>query len=95
MIQTLADLEVKYDDPILLHYDNNSSISMSKNLVLHSNTKHIPIKYHFLRKQFTNKVVQLNFIPSTEQIVDIFSKPLPKTQFEYLHQNLGIISYSK
>ena len=45
MIQTLADLEVKYVDPIPLHCDNTSAISMSKNLVLHSKTKHIPIKY--------------------------------------------------
>ena len=94
MIQTLADLEVKYVDPIPLHCDNTSTISMSKNPVLHSKIKHIPIKYHFLRENVTNIVVQLNFIPSTEQIVDIFTKPLPKTQFEYLRQNLGIISFS-
>ena len=93
MIQTLANLEVKYVDPIPLHCDNTSAISMSKNPVLHFKTKHIPIKYHFFREQVTNRVVQLNFIPSTEQIADIFSKPLPKTQFEYLHQKLGIISY--
>ena len=43
MIQTLADLEVKYVDPIPLHCDNISAISMSKNPVLHSKTKHIPI----------------------------------------------------
>ena len=74
MIQTLADLEVKYVDPIPLHSDNTSSIIVSKNLVLHSKTKNIPIKYHFLMEQVTNRLVQLNFIPSTEQIADIFSK---------------------
>ena len=95
MIHTLEDLEVKHVNPIPLHCDNTSAISMSKNRVLHSNTKHIPIKYHFLREHVTNRVVQLNFIPSTEQTVDIFTKPLPKTLFEYLRQNLGIISYFK
>ena len=94
MIHTLEDLEVKYADPIPLHCDNNSAISVSKNPVLHSRTKHIPIKCHFLREKVTNIVVQLNFIPSTEQIVDICTKPLPKTQFEYLHQKLRIIYYS-
>ena len=84
MIQTLADLDVKYSEPIPIYCDNTSAISVSKNPVLHSKTKHIPIKYHFLREQVSNKVVQLNFIPSTEQIVDIFTKPLPKAQFEYL-----------
>jgi hypothetical protein len=66
MIQTLADLKVNYTIPITIHYDNTSAISVSKNPVLHSKTKHIPIKYHFLREQFTNRVVQLNYIPSTE-----------------------------
>ena len=95
MIQTLADQEVKYIDPIPLHCDNTSTISMSKNPVLHSKTKNISITYHFLKEQVTNKVVQLNFIPSLEQTADIFTKPLPKTQFEYLCWKLGIISYSK
>ena len=81
MIQTLEYLDLKYADPIPLHCDNTSAISVSKNPFLHSKTKHIPIKYHFLRDQVTNRVVQLNFIPSTEQIVDIFTKPLPNTQF--------------
>jgi hypothetical protein len=50
MILTLADLEVKYTAPIPIHCDNTSAISVSKNPVLHNKTKHIPIKYHFLRE---------------------------------------------
>ena len=95
MIQTLTDLEVKYVDPIPLHCDNTNAISMSENPVIHSKTKHIPIKYHFLRELVKNIVVQFNFIPSSEQTIDIFTKPLPKTQFEYLRRKSGIISYSK
>jgi hypothetical protein len=91
MIQTLADLEVKYTAPIPIHCDNTSAISVSKNPVFHSKTKHIPIKYHFLREQVTNQIVQVNYIPTTEQIADIFTKPLAKTPFEYLRQKLGVI----
>jgi hypothetical protein len=57
MIQTLTDLEVKYIAPIPIHCDNTSAISVSKNPVFHSKTKHIPIKYHFLREQVTNQIV--------------------------------------
>jgi hypothetical protein len=92
MIQTLADLKVNYTYPITIHCDDTSAISVSKNLVLHSKTKHIPIKYHFLREQVTNRVVQLNYIPSTEQIDDIFTKPLAATPFGYLRQKLGVIT---
>jgi hypothetical protein len=84
MIQTLAYLEVKYTAPIPIHCDNTSAISVSKNPVFHSKTKHIPIKYHFLREQVTNQIVQVNYIPTTEQIADIFTKPLAKTPLEYL-----------
>jgi hypothetical protein len=75
MIQTLVDLKVTYTDPIPIHYDNTSAISVSKNPILHSKTKHIPIKYHFLKEQVTNIIVQLNYIPSKEQMADIITKP--------------------
>jgi hypothetical protein len=57
MIQTLVDLKVNYTNLITIHCDNTSAISVSKNLVLHSKTKHIPVKYNFLREQVTNRVV--------------------------------------
>jgi hypothetical protein len=93
MIQTLVDLKVTYTDPIPLHCDNTSAINLSKNLVLHSKSKHIPIKYHFLREQVTNKIVQVNYIASTEHIADIFTKLLAATPFGYLCQKLGVITY--
>jgi hypothetical protein len=92
MIQILAYLKVTYTDPIPLHCDNTSAISLSKNHVIHSKSKHIPIKYHFLREQVTNRIVQLNYTPSIEQIVDIFTKPLAVTPFGYLCQKLGVIT---
>jgi len=48
MMQTLQNIQITCSPPISILYDNTSSISISKNLVLHSKTKHIPIKYHFL-----------------------------------------------
>ena len=51
MRHTLEDILVKYEHSIIINYDNASTINMSKNLVMHSKTKHIPIKYHFLREQ--------------------------------------------
>jgi hypothetical protein len=90
MIQTLTDLEVDYTTPIPIHCDNTSAISVSKNPFFHSKTKHIHIKYHFLREQVTNSVVSLHYIPSKDHIVDIFTKPLAQAHFEYLCQNLGV-----
>jgi hypothetical protein len=94
MIQILADLEVKYTAPIPIHCDNTSALNLSKNPIFHSKTKHILIKYHFLREQVNNIVVFFHYIPSKDQIVDIFTKSLPKDQFEYLCQKLGVTPLS-
>ena len=61
---------------------------------MHSKMKHIPIKYHFLREQVLEKKIKLEYIPSKEQIADIFTKPLPRDSFEYLIQKLGMIHAS-
>jgi hypothetical protein len=51
MNQTLTDIQVEYDEPIPIYCDNTSTISISKNPMMHSKMNHIPIKYHFLREQ--------------------------------------------
>ena len=90
MKQTLEDLLVKYEDPIIIHCDNTSSINISKNHVMHSNTKHIPIKYHFLREKVSQKVVKLEYIDTKEKIAEILTKPSPRESFSYLRQKLGV-----
>jgi hypothetical protein len=49
MKQTLKDIQVEYGDPIPIYCDNTSAINISKNPMIQSKMKHIPIKYHFLR----------------------------------------------
>jgi hypothetical protein len=62
---------------------------------MHSKTKHIPIKYHFLREQVAEKNIRVEYVGTKEQVEDIFTKPLPWESFEYLHQRLGVISTPK
>ena len=92
MKQTLKDIKVIFEEPTVIHCDNISSISLSKNLVQHSKAKHIPIKFHYLREQTTNTNINLEYIPTKEQVADIFTKPLNKEVFEHLRQKLGAIS---
>jgi len=89
--ETLQDLQVKFHEPIPIFFDNTSAISISKNPVMNSKRKHIPIKYHFVREQVTTKNVKLEYVGIKENIVDIFTKPLPHEEFEYLCQKLGIL----
>jgi hypothetical protein len=95
MKQTLTDIKVEYDEPIPIYCDNTSAISISKNPVMHSKMKHIPIKYHFLQEQVVEKNIKVEYVGTKEQVADIFTKPLPWEAFEYLHQRLGVISAPK
>jgi len=64
--------------------DNTSAINISKNPLMHSLTKHIPIKFHFLREQAATNVVKLEYVATRDQILDIFIKLLTRETFEYL-----------
>ena len=64
-------LLVKYEHPIVINCDNTSAINMSKNPIRHSKTIHIPIKYHYIREQVSQKDVKLEYIDTKEQIADI------------------------
>ena len=94
MMQTLQDIQIKCSPPISILCDNTSAISISKNIVMHSKTKHITIKFHFLREQVLEQKVKLDYVPSKEQVADIFTKPLLREAFEYLRQKLGVVSAS-
>jgi len=94
MMQTLQDFQITCTPPIPILCDNKSAISISKNLVMHSKTKHISIKYHFLREQVLEQKVKLEYVPSKEQVADILTKPVPRETFEYLRQKLGVVDAS-
>ena len=93
MKQTLEDLHVKYDHPTIVKCDNTSAINISNNLVMHSKTKHIPIKYHFLRERVSLKTIKMEYVDTKEHIANIFTKPLPRQTFVYLRQKLGVIFF--
>jgi bifunctional DNase/RNase len=95
MKQTLTDIQVEYDEPIPIYCDNTSAINISKNLVMPSKTKHIPIKYHFLWELVAKKNIRVEYVGTKEQVEDIFTKSLPREAFEYLCQRIGVISTPK
>ena len=94
MKKTSQDIKVNFDENIPIFCGNINSISISKNLVMHSQTKHILIKYHLVRENVTKNNTKIEYVGTKEQIGDIFAKPLPHEEFDYLHLKLGIIPSS-
>ena len=82
-------------EPMILYCDNTSAINISKNPVMHAKTKHIAIKYHYVRELVEDKEVKMEYINTKEQIADIFTKPLAKDAFLYLRGKLGVTPLSE
>ena len=77
-------------DTMCVVYDNTSAINLSKNPVQHSKSKHIEIRYHFIRDLVEERVVCLEFIHTGNQKADIFTKPLNGPWFESLRKTIGV-----
>lgn len=82
------------ENPTEIYCDNKSAIAMAKNTVHHSKTKHIAIKYHFLREATTKKEIEQKYIGTRDQLAYIFTKPLLRLRFEILREKLGVIRMS-
>ena len=77
-------------DTMCVFFDIISAINLSKNLVQHSKSKHIEIRYHFIQDLVEEKIVCLEFINTDNQKTDIFTKPLNGLRFESLHKIIGV-----
>ena len=89
MKKLLSDYGIS-QDTMVVYGDNSSAIDISKNPIQHSKTKHIEIRYHFIRDLVKRKIVTLEYIPTEHQNANIFSKPLDRSKFETLRQ-VGVI----
>ncbi|GJU53300.1 retrovirus-related pol polyprotein from transposon TNT 1-94 [Tanacetum coccineum] len=79
---------------IPLYCDNKSAIALCCNNVQHSRAKHIDIRYHFIKEQVENGIVELYFVRTEYQLADIFTKPLPRERFNFLIDKLSMKSMS-
>ena len=71
--------------------EDGTSIALSKNLVFHGRSKHIEIRYHFIRELVENGDIKMEFCKSKQQLADIFTKPLSIGTFVHLRESLGKI----
>eukprot|EP00795_Rhopilema_esculentum_P007133 gene7133-biopygen8536 len=76
--------------PITIMEDNQGAISMTKNPVGHKRTKHIDIRYHFVREQVEKGTLLLKYCNTKEMLADLLTKSLNRGQFEYLRCKLGM-----
>ncbi|GJY12198.1 retrovirus-related pol polyprotein from transposon TNT 1-94, partial [Tanacetum coccineum] len=75
---------------IPMYCDSKSVIAISGNSVQHSRTKHINIRYHFIKEHVEKGTIELYFVATEYQLADLFTKALPRERFEYLVHMSGM-----
>ena len=80
LIQLAEDLELAGLNSVTLHVDNQGAIALAKNPVHHQRSKHIDIRYHFVRSEVQRGLINLKYVASSENIADMFTKAISKTK---------------
>ena len=90
--QLLSDMTGNYVQSFKLFNDNQGSISLCKNPVNHQRSKHIDIRYHFIREHVQSKVVNLDYVQSDCNVADIFTKPVSQEKLKKFQLIFGNFS---
>lgn len=77
---------------INLFMDNESAIRLTKNPEFHKRSKHIDIKYHFIREKFSENLFKIGHVSTNDMIADIFTKSLPAQKFNFFKEKMNIVS---
>lgn len=90
LVALLKDFGVTQPGAVVMHYDNQSAISLSKNPVYHERTKHVEIDCHFIREKVLDGVIELRYVHTSLQLADLFTKALSKSVFYSLLSKMSI-----
>ncbi|KAJ9544963.1 hypothetical protein OSB04_024670 [Centaurea solstitialis] len=75
-----------------IYCDSESAIAITSNPVQHSKTKHIDIRYHFIKDNVEKGNIEMFFVKTDYQLADLFTKPLDEKRFNFLVSKLGMLS---
>ena len=88
--QFFKQIDIPFENPLILHCDNQGAIATAKAEQSHQRSKHIDIKYHSIREHIDRNLISLTYVPSKENLADIFTKSLPYEAHNTTTQNLGL-----
>ena len=89
--QLNTDLKVESSEPTTIYEDNQAAICLSKNPQGHGKSKHIDIKYHYIRDQVHNRTIELKYCPTENMVADMLTKGLARERFEKLRASAGLL----
>ena len=93
MQKVLKKIGYSGSESTVIFCDNSSTIKLSSNPVMHGKSKHIDVRYHFLRELVNDGFVRLQFCGTRHQLADILTKPLKLESFRELRWKLGVCDF--
>ena len=82
LFMLIKDFMCSLTKPITINCDNQGAIALVKNCIVHNRSKHIDIKYHFIRDKFVNGFIDMVYVPSESNVADLMTKPPTKHKLE-------------
>ena len=86
----LEEMRCEQREPTTIWEDNQGAISTAKNPVFHNRTKHIQIRYHFVREAVADNIIDIRYCSTRDMIADILTKGITRPQFEKLREMMGV-----
>ena len=87
----LYDIGLQQTEPTTVYEDNQGSIALARNPKDHPRTKHVDVKYHFIRDTIERKRMNVVYCPTAEMVADTFTKGLARTSFERHRSAMGVL----
>lgn len=86
----VTEFGVQLDSPLIIYEDNQSCIQIAKEPRDQKRLKHIDIRYNFVRERIENQEIEVQYIPTGDQVADLFTKGLPTDVFKKHRHALGL-----
>jgi hypothetical protein len=86
----LREVEIDFEAPGVLKGDNKGAIALTKNTKNHGKVKHINIRHHYIRELLKANTIATEYVPSTDNLADLFTKPLARDHHHRLIEALNL-----
>ena len=86
----LTDLQALPEGPTIIMEDNQGTIAIGRNSIIHNRTKHIDMKYHYVQEALQERIITLRYYSINKMPADILTKGIPSGRFEKLCKGMGM-----
>jgi hypothetical protein len=94
MRRLLSSIGATQLNPTKLLCDNQGAIRLVSNAEFHQRTKHIDVKFHYIREQYQNQIIAVDYVGTKDQLADVLTKALGGPVFQDMRKKIGVTEIS-